>query len=210
MVAKAYPDEKVGVFASRGGHIEVVEYSEMDPQEAASTDPGKLASMRLLAALRRALHADQVYLMRSGWSMRQIRHCPTPTSCLNRDSQASFILLHALLQMPVCISHRHHDLPAETGLLRFNWGNICMHYFTVPFLVRMAQQLQQQGCYHIAHKTIQSKDGPVKVGSEGASPIRVPSSWLPHMYKSTSMQSLFEASRFSLGCGADEARFAVC
>lgn len=89
VVAKAYPDEKVGVFANRGGHIEVVEYSEMDPQEAASTDP-------------------------------------------------------------------------ETGLLRFNWGNICMHYFSVPFLTRMAQQLQQQGRYHIAHKTIPSKDGPVK------------------------------------------------
>ena len=42
MVAKAYPEEKVGVFAQRGGHTEVVEYSEMEPQEAASIDPGKL------------------------------------------------------------------------------------------------------------------------------------------------------------------------
>ena len=46
MVAKAYPDEKVGVFASRGGHIEVVEYSEMDSQEAASTDPGEVGLLK--------------------------------------------------------------------------------------------------------------------------------------------------------------------
>ncbi len=42
MVAKAHPEEKVGVFARRGTHVEVVEYSEMDPQEAASVDPSKL------------------------------------------------------------------------------------------------------------------------------------------------------------------------
>ena len=42
MVAKAYPEEKVGVFARRGAHVEVVEYSEMDPEEAASKDPGIL------------------------------------------------------------------------------------------------------------------------------------------------------------------------
>ena len=40
MVAKAYPEEKVGVFAQRGAAVEVVEYSELDPQEAASIDPG--------------------------------------------------------------------------------------------------------------------------------------------------------------------------
>lgn len=40
VVAKAYPEEKVGVFARRGAHVEVVEYSEMDPEEAASVDPG--------------------------------------------------------------------------------------------------------------------------------------------------------------------------
>lgn len=39
MVAKAYSEEKVGVFAQRGAAVEVVEYSELDPQEAASTDP---------------------------------------------------------------------------------------------------------------------------------------------------------------------------
>lgn len=41
VVTKAYPQEKVGVFAQRGEAVEVVEYSELDPQEAAFTDPGK-------------------------------------------------------------------------------------------------------------------------------------------------------------------------
>ena len=40
VLVKAHPEEKVGVFACREGHVEVVEYSEMDPQEAASVDPG--------------------------------------------------------------------------------------------------------------------------------------------------------------------------
>ncbi|KAK9868961.1 hypothetical protein WJX84_011636, partial [Apatococcus fuscideae] len=39
VVAKAYPEERVGVFAQRDGRIEVVEYSELDPHEAAATDP---------------------------------------------------------------------------------------------------------------------------------------------------------------------------
>ena len=51
MVAKAYPDEKVGVFANRGGHIEVVEYSEMDPQEAASTDPGEVGPLEAASCI---------------------------------------------------------------------------------------------------------------------------------------------------------------
>jgi hypothetical protein len=38
-VAKAYPEEKVGVFAQRNGALEVVEYSELDPAEAAASDP---------------------------------------------------------------------------------------------------------------------------------------------------------------------------
>ena len=121
---------------------------------------------RLPAALRQALQADQVYLMCPGSRLpAQTHHCPTPVCGHNCDKQASSNLLNTLLQLPCGISQQHPYLPAETGLLRFNWGNICMHYFSVPFLTRMAQQLQQQGRYHIAHKTIPSKDGPVKVGS---------------------------------------------
>ena len=38
-----------------------------------------------------------------------------------------------------------------------------MHYFSTQFLVSMADKLKQQGQYHIAHKKIPSKDGPVPV-----------------------------------------------
>ena len=38
-----------------------------------------------------------------------------------------------------------------------------MHYFSTAFLVAMADRLKQQGQYHIAHKKIPSKDGPVQV-----------------------------------------------
>lgn len=40
MVSKAYPEEKVGVFALREGQNVVVEYSELDPEEACATHPG--------------------------------------------------------------------------------------------------------------------------------------------------------------------------
>ena len=36
-MSKAYPEERVGVFARKNGKIEVVEYSELDPKEAAAT-----------------------------------------------------------------------------------------------------------------------------------------------------------------------------
>jgi UDP-N-acetylglucosamine/UDP-N-acetylgalactosamine diphosphorylase len=45
VVAKAHPEERVGVFARRGGALEVVEYSELDPAKAAAADP---ATGRLL------------------------------------------------------------------------------------------------------------------------------------------------------------------
>ena len=37
---KAYPEEKVGVFAMREAQNVVVEYSELDPEEACATDSG--------------------------------------------------------------------------------------------------------------------------------------------------------------------------
>lgn len=39
VVAKAYAGERVGVFARRTGRLEVVEYSELDPEQAAAMDP---------------------------------------------------------------------------------------------------------------------------------------------------------------------------
>ena len=41
VVAKAHPEERVGVFARRDGRIEVVEYSELDPAEASATEGGR-------------------------------------------------------------------------------------------------------------------------------------------------------------------------
>jgi hypothetical protein len=41
VVGKAYPEERVGVFARKNGKIEVVEYSELDPAEAAATFDGE-------------------------------------------------------------------------------------------------------------------------------------------------------------------------
>lgn len=88
VLAKAYPEEKVGVFATRNGNLEVVEYSELPPAEAAAMDP-------------------------------------------------------------------------STGQLRYNWSNICMHFFTPAFLSRVCDTLEAQGLYHVAQKSIPSVDGPV-------------------------------------------------
>lgn len=41
VLAKAYPEEKVGVFAQHGSRIQVVEYSELDPHEAAAVETGE-------------------------------------------------------------------------------------------------------------------------------------------------------------------------
>lgn len=89
VIPKAYPEEKVGVFARRNGALEVVEYSELDPAEASAVDPG-------------------------------------------------------------------------TGELKFGWSNICLHYFKRSWLATVSDQLAAQGKYHIAHKKINSKDGPVQ------------------------------------------------
>lgn len=87
VLAKAYPEEKVGVFArDADGGLQVLEYSELDPAKAAALDPA-------------------------------------------------------------------------TGKLFFNWSNICMHYFALPWLEAAAQQLQAAAAYHIAAKQIPEKRG---------------------------------------------------
>ncbi len=40
-MAKAYPEERVGVFAMRGGALDVVEYSELDPSQASAFDAAR-------------------------------------------------------------------------------------------------------------------------------------------------------------------------
>ena len=53
--------------------------------------------------------------------------------------------------------------PAD-GSLKYNWSNVCMHYFRRDFLEAMAQRLAAEGRYHIARKQIPSISGPIKVG----------------------------------------------
>eukprot|EP00879_Flechtneria_rotunda_P014409 GHRR01015056.1.p1 GENE.GHRR01015056.1~~GHRR01015056.1.p1 ORF type:complete len:409 (+),score=142.06 GHRR01015056.1:496-1722(+) len=87
VVAKAFPTERVGVFAQDSrGRLQVLEYSELDPAIASAIDP-------------------------------------------------------------------------ETGNLYYNWSNICMHYFSIPWLVSAAEQLSAAAKYHIANKQIHAKAG---------------------------------------------------
>lgn len=51
----------------------------------------------------------------------------------------------------------------ERGQLKYNWSNVCMHYFTREFLEAAARRLHAEGHYHIASKKIPSLDGPVQV-----------------------------------------------
>eukprot|EP00195_Chlamydomonas_chlamydogama_P005792 CAMPEP_0202904818 /NCGR_PEP_ID=MMETSP1392-20130828/31237_1 /ASSEMBLY_ACC=CAM_ASM_000868 /TAXON_ID=225041 /ORGANISM="Chlamydomonas chlamydogama, Strain SAG 11-48b" /LENGTH=471 /DNA_ID=CAMNT_0049592643 /DNA_START=73 /DNA_END=1488 /DNA_ORIENTATION=- len=88
VVAKAFPEEKVGVFASRDGALTVVEYSEIDPQQACAVDPA-------------------------------------------------------------------------SGKLLYNWSNICMHYFSISWLLQVHSKIKQGSAYHVARKQIPSMSGPV-------------------------------------------------
>ena len=53
---------------------------------------------------------------------------------------------------------------AGTGRLRFNWSNVCMHYFSTAFLADMAARMRTEARYHLARKAIPSASGPVQVG----------------------------------------------
>lgn len=57
----------------------------------------------------------------------------------------------------------HIFTPACTGALRFNWSNVCMHYFSVDYLETVSKELQAAGVYHIAKKNIKGLQGPVDV-----------------------------------------------
>lgn len=87
-LAKAHPEEKVGVFAlTPEGRLQCLEYSELDPEKASAADPA-------------------------------------------------------------------------TGKLYYNWSNICMHYFGLPWLERTVSALCGPGAaYHVARKAIPSKSG---------------------------------------------------
>ena len=46
-MARVYPEERVGVFALRDDNLEVIEYSELDPQAAIAVNPGHLLCLQL-------------------------------------------------------------------------------------------------------------------------------------------------------------------
>lgn len=43
------------------------------------------------------------------------------------------------------------------GTLLYNWSNICMHYFSVEWLHKVADALKAGTAYHVARKKIPSK-----------------------------------------------------
>ena len=61
------------------------------------------------------------------------------------------------------ISEMTHVHFAGKAQLKYNWSNVCMHYFTLEFLEQAAEHVRTEGVYHIAKKKIPSKDGPVQV-----------------------------------------------
>ena len=60
---------------------------------------------------------------------------------------------------------------AGMGRLRFNWSNVCMHYFSTAFLADMAARMRAEARYHLARKAIPSASGPVQVGREKGNPL---------------------------------------
>ena len=108
----------MGVFARRGAHVEVVEYSEMDPEEAASIDSGNYPYLErkkernhtypdFTHVLQHPMHAcDQLQLPQSSCKV----HCSCCTSQL--------LLLS--LQLDACWHHSTLRLGA-TNFLRHVW-----------------------------------------------------------------------------------------
>lgn len=59
MLSKAYPEERVGVFARKNGKVEVVEYSELDPKEAAATFDSEPLPEQLAVTACPAISTDE-------------------------------------------------------------------------------------------------------------------------------------------------------
>ncbi|GFR44147.1 hypothetical protein Agub_g5314 [Astrephomene gubernaculifera] len=116
VVAKAYPEEKVGVFARR--------YAEAGSAAAPSSSSAAAAAATAAGT--------------------------APSSLA--------VLEYSELE-PALASATN---PA-TGQLYFNWANLCMHFFSVAWLARVAEELLQgRGTpYHVARKRIPSLAGPV-------------------------------------------------
>ena len=156
VVAKAYPEEKVGVFARRGGALEVVEYSG----EAGLT-VGEAGWTVAAMCCRLVVPAAAVG---SPCCSSPTPHLPAPfPPRLNTPE---------LDPSEACASD-----PA-TGELKYGWSNVCLHYFRRDWLEAVSGRLADMGRYHIARKKIPSKDGPVAVrGGVGQSRGGVCAGW---------------------------------
>ncbi|CAN6457295.1 unnamed protein product [Victoria cruziana] len=51
------------------------------------------------------------------------------------------------------------DINQSTGRLRYCWSNVCLHMFTLDFLVQVANGLEKDAIYHLAEKKIPSVHG---------------------------------------------------
>lgn len=51
------------------------------------------------------------------------------------------------------------DIDSSTGVLKYNWSNICLHYFEREWLRSVSKALSEAGTYHIAKKNIPSIGG---------------------------------------------------
>lgn len=47
----------------------------------------------------------------------------------------------------------------STGVLKYNWSNICLHYFEREWLQSVSKTLSEEGTYHVAKKNIPSIGG---------------------------------------------------
>lgn len=99
-------------------------------------------------------------------ALGQIR-CNYATSCTS-PSLSSPLHTHTL-QCPIQVLEYSELDPATatamdpaTGKLYYNWSNICMHYFALPWLKAAADHLRTAAVYHIANKNIPAMGG-VKV-----------------------------------------------
>ena len=157
VVAKAYPEEKVGVFARRGGALEVVEYS--GALRCAVLCCAMLCCWWVCGCKGRGQGVEQAQGSGKEW---------TGTSLPSFSPLLASPLLVSLPPLPELDPAEAAASDPATGELKYGWSNICLHYFRRDWLEAVSDRLAALGRYHTARKKIASKDGPVAVRVQGA------------------------------------------
>ena len=174
-MAKARADEKVGVFVRRGGRLQVVEYSEMTPQDSAATEAGELSTCCCFQALPGSLTGRTSV----GWSCHTLDAPKLDWTCQSSRAPGwlQTLMLHLASTHTMSCADEWQG-SAGTGELRHRWSNVCMHHFSLAFLERMAGHMEHRAPFHQAHKSIPSLHGPVKVPGQlqNVLPILIPPS----------------------------------